>query len=100
MGGGTPRTESALADQLFAAGGPSAPHEDLYLVVRSPGVAATDPAYRAAVGDMIGRLARRDRCVGSAGARRAGRIRTLAPAEAGLISADGTSVRIVASDRG
>ena len=53
MGGGVPRTESALADQVFAAGGQSAPHEDLYLVVRNPGLATTDPAYRAAVADMI-----------------------------------------------
>ena len=57
MNGGVPRTESALADQLFAAGGQSAPHEDLYLVVRNPDLATTDPAYRAAVGDMIGRMA-------------------------------------------
>ena len=44
MSGGVPRTESALADQIFAAGGYSAPHEDLYLVVRNPDIATTDPA--------------------------------------------------------
>ena len=99
MGGGVPRTESALADQLFAAGGHAAPHEDLYLVVRNTGLAVTDPAYRNAVGDMLGRLG----AVTDASGRPA--VEQIldpytAPAEAGLVSADATSVRIVATIAG
>ena len=99
MGGGVPRTESALADQLFAAGGHAAPHEDLYLVVRNTGLAVTDPAYRNAVGDMLGRLG----AVTDASGRPA--VEQIldpytAPAEAGLVSADATSVRIVATVAG
>ena len=96
MGGGVPRTESALADQVFSAGGQSAPHEDLYLVVRNPDLATTDPAYRAAVGDMIGRLAAvTDPSGQPAVAPLADPY--AAPASAGLMSADGTSIRIVAT---
>ncbi len=96
MGGGVPRTESALADQLFAAGGHSAPHEDLYLVVRNPDVANTDPAYRAAVGDMIGRVAAVTDASGQPAVAQLIDPYT-APAAAGLLSADGTSIRIVAA---
>lgn len=96
MSGGVPRTESALADQLFAAGGQSAPHEDLYLVVRNPDLATTDPAYRAAVGDMIGRLGAVTDASGQPAVAQLIDPYT-APAEAGLLSADGTSVRVVAA---
>jgi uncharacterized membrane protein YdfJ with MMPL/SSD domain len=96
MNGGVPRTESALADQVFAAGGPTAPHEDLYLVVRNPGLATTDPAYRAAVGDMIDRLGAVTDTSGEPAVAQLIDPYT-APAASGLMSADGTSIRIVAA---
>jgi uncharacterized membrane protein YdfJ with MMPL/SSD domain len=45
MGGGPARTESAMADQVFASAGTRTPFEDLYLVVRSSTLKTTDPAY-------------------------------------------------------
>ena len=99
MSNDVPQTESALADQVFAAGGVGAPHEDLYLVVRSADRPATDPAYQRTVGDMIGRL----RAVTDDSGQPA--LANLmdpyaAPPEAGLVSADGSSVRIVATIEG
>ncbi len=99
MSGGVPSTESALADQLFAAGGQGAPHEDLYVVVRNPDVATTDPAYRAAVGDMIARLGAVTDASGQPAVAQLIDPYT-APAAAGLMSADGTSIRIVAAITG
>jgi RND superfamily putative drug exporter len=99
MSDDVPRTESALATQVFAAGGVGAPHEDLYLVVRNTDGVATDPAYQDAVGDMIGRL-------GAVTDDSGQPVLTnlmdpyAAPAEAGLVSADGSSVRIVATIEG
>jgi RND superfamily putative drug exporter len=99
MDDGVPRTESAIADQLFAAAGQSAPHEDLYVVARAAGLKATDPAFKAAVGDMTARLqATKD----AQGQPALSQILDpfAAPPEAGLISADGTSVRLVGSIEG
>ena len=94
MGGGTARTESAMADQVFAAAGTRTPSEDLYLVIRSATLKTTDPVYRATVADIVARL--------SATADPTGQPAVTgladpyaAPPEAGLFSADATSVRVV-----
>jgi uncharacterized membrane protein YdfJ with MMPL/SSD domain len=99
MSSDVPRTESALATQVFAAGGVEAPHEDLYLVVRNADRDATDPAYRSAVGDMIGRLGA---VTDESGQPVLANLMDpyAAPPEAGLVSADGSSVRIVATIEG
>jgi len=94
MGGGQARTESGLADQVFASAGTGTPHEDFYLVIRSSVYKTTDPAYRSAVADILARLGTTTDTSGQP---------TLTdlvdpyavPASAGLLSADGTSVRLV-----
>lgn len=100
MDDGVPRTESAIADQLFAAGGQGTPHEDLYLVARaSGGVTAQDPAFRAAVDDMRTRLSGALDATGQPLV--AGVLDPFAaPPEAGLISQDGSSVRLVGAIEG
>jgi len=100
MDDGVPRTESAIADQLFTAGGQGTPHEDLYLVARANGtLTAKDAAFRDAVDDMRARLAS---ATDAAGAPLVGQVLDpwAAPPEAGLISADGTSIRLVAAIEG
>ena len=94
MNGGVPRTESALADQLFAAAGRGVPHEDLYLVVRHSTITVGDPAYRGAIGDIVARLGA---VTDPSGQPALAQILDpyTAPPAAGLMSADGTSVRIV-----
>ncbi|HEY6057596.1 MAG TPA: MMPL family transporter [Candidatus Limnocylindrales bacterium] len=94
MSGGTARTESALADQTFATAGTSIPHETFFVVARSASMKVTDAEYRAAVADILARLQ---------GARDAAGQPAIdgvidpyvAPPEAGMFSADQTSVRIV-----
>jgi RND superfamily putative drug exporter len=94
MGGGPARTESAMADQVFAAAGTRTPSEDLYLVIRSSTLKTTDPAYRATVADAVARLAATADATGHPAV--AGLADPYAaPASAGLFSADGTSVRLV-----
>ena len=99
MSSDVPRTESALANQVFSSAGAEAPHEDLYLVVRNSDRDATDPAYRSAVGDMIGRLGA---VTDESGQPVLANLMDpyAAPPEAGLVSADGSSVRIVATIEG
>jgi uncharacterized membrane protein YdfJ with MMPL/SSD domain len=99
MDDGVPRTESAIADELFAAAGQGAPHEDLYLVARASGLTAADPAFHAAVDDMVARLSAATDASGQPLV--SGMLDPwAAPPEAGLISADGTSVRLVAAIEG
>jgi len=94
MGGGPARTESALADQVFASAGPRTPYEDLYLVIRSSSLRTTDPVYRATVADIVARLGATADASGQPAVT--GLIDPYAaPASAGLFSADATSVRLV-----
>ena len=99
MDDGVPRTESAIADELFAAGGQAAPHQDLYLVARASDLTAADPAFRAAVDDMVAKLGA---ATDASGQPVVARMLDpwSAPPAAGLISADGTSVRLVAAIEG
>jgi RND superfamily putative drug exporter len=99
MDDGVPRTESAIADQLFASAGQSAPHEDIYIVARASGLKATDEAFKAQVGDMTARLRATKDASGEAALTQI-LDPFAAPPEAGLISADGTSVRLVGSIEG
>jgi putative drug exporter of the RND superfamily len=94
MGGGPARTESALADQTFASAGTGTPHEDFYLVIRGTSMQATDPAYRAAVADIRARLAATVTPDGQPALTDLVDPYTV-PASAGMISADGTSLRLV-----
>lgn len=93
MGGGPARTESAQAEQIFASAGTGTPSEAFYVVVRSGTLTASDPRYRAAVADIVTRLN------GATDASGAPALTGLtdpyaAPPEAGMVSADATSVRL------
>jgi hypothetical protein len=99
MDGGTARTESARADEVFRAGGSVAPHEDLYLVIRSSTMKTTDPAFRTAVLAITDRL----RAVTDPTGQPA--IVSVVdpfsvPAAAPLFSADGSSVQLVGTVTG
>lgn len=93
MGGGPARTESAKAEQVFADAGAGVPAEAFYLVVRNPALTAGDPAYRAVVADLVARL---DRATDGTGHQALTGLADpyAAPPEAGMVSADGTSVRL------
>jgi RND superfamily putative drug exporter len=93
MGGGTSRTESSLADHTFASAGTQKPYEDFYLVIRSASQKATDPSYRATVASVVARLAATTDATGQPALT--GLVDPYAaPPSAGMVSADGTSVRL------
>jgi putative drug exporter of the RND superfamily len=99
MDGGATRMESARAEEVFGAGGGGAPHEDLYVVVRSATVAATDPAFETAVTDIADQL----RAVtGPSGEPAFTNVIDpyTVPAAAALFSADGTSVQVIGTVAG
>ena len=91
------KLESSEAYDVFNAGGTNDPYEQILVVVGGPPGATSDPAFKAAVGDIVTKLH-------AAGAPIDG-VQTAsfdqladpfqAPAEAGLVSADGSTVRIV-----
>ncbi len=88
--------ESSLAYDVFNAGGTNDPYEQLLVVIGGGPGATTDPAFKSAVTDLVAKLK-------AAGAPIDG-VQTptfsqladpfTAPPEAGLIAADGTTVRI------
>jgi RND superfamily putative drug exporter len=83
-----------MADQVFASAGTRTPSEDLYLVVRSSTLKATDPAYRAEVAAIVARLGATTDATGQPAVTGLADPYA-APASAGLVSADATSVRLV-----
>jgi putative drug exporter of the RND superfamily len=92
------RLEASEALDVFNAGGKIDPSEQFLLVIGGGPGAATDPAFKATVGDLVGRL--HDASAEIDGVRTPSFDRLVdpfqAPAAAGLISPDGTTVRIVA----
>ena len=92
-------TELGIAESVFAAAGSGAPHEDFVLVISSSAAQATDPAFRATVGEAVSALGE---VTDPTGAPVFDQLVDpyAVPAEAGLIAADGSSVRIVGSISG
>ena len=89
-------TESGIAESVFNAAGSGTPHEDFVLVISSTALTATDAAFRATVADAVAALGD---VTDSSGAPVFDQLVDpyAVPAEAGLIAADGTTVRIVGS---
>ena len=87
-------TESGVAESTFNAAGSAAPSEQFVLVVSSTTTPATEPAFRATVSGIVASLGD---AVDPSGERAFAQLVDPfgVPPEAGLISADGTSVRIV-----
>jgi putative drug exporter of the RND superfamily len=90
--------EASEAYDLFNAGGTNDPYQQVLVVINGGPGATTNPAFEAAVGDLVAQLR-------AASAPFNGVATTTfdpflnpleAPPEAGLVSADGTTVRIVA----
>ncbi|HYM84192.1 MAG TPA: MMPL family transporter, partial [Candidatus Dormibacteraeota bacterium] len=96
------QTESAKGYAVFAAGGSGAPSEQVIVVVTHPTLKVTDPRYQAFVGRAVAQL--RAVAVGS-GASSVPAFASVAdpasaPPQAGLVSPDLTSVRIVGTVAG
>ena len=91
------QTESAKARAVFDAAGSGTPSETVTLVVTSPTLRATDPAFRSFVAATVSRL--KALTVTDSGATVPAFDLVLdpssAPPQAGLVSPDGTTVRIV-----
>ena len=94
------KLEASEAYDVFNAGGTNDPYQQVIVVVTGGPGATTNPAFQAAVGDLVGKLH-------AASAPLNGVTTTTfdpfpspleAPPEAGLVSADGTTVRIVGPD--
>ena len=92
------KLEASEAYDVFNAGGTNDPYQQVIVVISGGPGATTNPAFQAAVGDLVGKLR-------AASAPLNGVTTTTfdpfpspleAPPEAGLVSADGTTVRIVA----
>jgi uncharacterized membrane protein YdfJ with MMPL/SSD domain len=92
-----PLLESEEAFKVFGAGAPVAPAERIVIVLDGGAAAAEDPAFQASVADLVAALK-------AASVKVEGRDTPTfdelldpfaAPQEAGLISADGTTVQVV-----
>jgi putative drug exporter of the RND superfamily len=96
------QTESATGYAVFAAGGSSTPSEQVTIVVTHPTLKVTAPAYQAFVADAIGKLKALtiSQDGTSVAAFAAVADPSTAPAQAGLVSPDQTSVRIVGTIAG
>ncbi|MDB5082093.1 MAG: hypothetical protein JWP00_4017 [Chloroflexi bacterium] len=99
---GTSRnSESFQANTVYNAGVTKEASQDLYLIVSNPGVKTTDPAYKAAVGKIAQTLTARTYTEN--GQTKPVFSRVIDPfqlppaAQAGLVSPDATTVRVVAT---
>src|SRR4029077_16072491 len=97
-----PTLESEEAYNVYGAGEPVAPSERLGFVLEGGADAAKDAAFRAGVADLVASL--KAATVTVDGAKTATFSEVVdpfaAPAEAGLISPDGTTVQIIATALG
>ena len=92
------RYEAGEAGVLFNASGTEAPSQQFLLVVSGEPGATEDPAFVEAIGDIAGRLGALQSKVGGRDVPVFEQLvdPTLAPPEAGLVSPDGSTARIVA----
>ena len=90
--------ESSEALQVFNAGGENDPNEQFLVVVDGGEGAAADPAFQAAIGDLVAQLGTAKADIDGVSTPSFDQLVNpfLAPPEAGLVSADGTTVRIPA----
>jgi len=93
-----PRYESGRAYDTFNASGRQDPGQRLFLVVSSPGGTVDDPSVAAAISDIATRAAALESTVDGAIVPSLEEVLDplLAPPEAGLVSPDRSTVRIVA----
>ena len=89
-------TESAKANAVFDAGGSSTPTEDLTLVITHPSLKVTDPAYQAYVAGVVNKLKGLTVTDNGATVPVFDQVQdpASAPPTAGLVSPDGTAVRV------
>ena len=92
-----PQLEAEEAYKVFGAGAPIAPSERTVIVLNGGAGAAQDPAFRAGVADLVAGLAAAKVKVNGTDLPTFDQLANplVAPAEAGLISKDGTTVQIV-----
>ncbi len=92
-----PQTESSRGYAAFSAGGKGTPSEDVTVVVTHPTLRVTDPAFGAFVTGAVQQLGAA--AVGQGGATVPAFDQVMdpmtAPVQAGLVSPDGSAVRIV-----
>ena len=88
--------ESSLAYDVFNAGGTNDPYEQLLVVVGGGQGATTDPAFKAAVADLVTKLKAAGTTIDGVQTPTFSQLADpfTAPPEAGLIATDGTTVRI------
>jgi RND superfamily putative drug exporter len=91
------QTESAKAYSVFNAGGSGAPSEDVTIVVTHPSLHVTDPAFRAYVAQTVQKLTQLTVSQAGATVPAFDQVQdpASAPPQAGLVSPDGSAVRIV-----
>jgi hypothetical protein len=92
-----PVLESEKAYDVFGAGEPVAPSERLVIVLDGGPGAVDDPAFQAAVADLVAALKAAKAAVDGTQTPTFDELTDpfSAPVEAGLISADGTTVQVV-----
>jgi uncharacterized membrane protein YdfJ with MMPL/SSD domain len=92
-----PRLEAEEAYDVFGAGEPVAPSERLVIVLDGGAGATTDDAFRAGVADLVGGLAAARVAIDGVETPTFDELLDplVAPPEAGLVSADGTTVQVV-----
>jgi len=95
-GGSSDTSESGVAESTFAAAGSATPREEFVLVISNDTTPATDPAFHATVSGIVAALGS---AIDPSGTNAFAQLVDpySVPPAAGLISADGTSVRIVGS---
>ncbi len=95
--------EAAHAYDVFNDAGPkAAPTQPVYVIISNPNGTLADPAYKQAVTDAVAKLTALQSTVDGTTGPTFARVDdpTTAPAEAGLVSPDGSTVRIVATADG
>jgi len=96
------RYESARAHDVFDAGGSVEPTQSVYVLLSDPAGTVADPAFRAAIVAAVVRLAALRSVVNGADGPTFAQVSDplSAPPQAGLVSPDRSTVRIVATARG
>ncbi|MEO8437152.1 MAG: MMPL family transporter [Chloroflexota bacterium] len=91
------KLEASEAYDVFNAGGTNDPYEQVLVVVSGKTGATADPGFQAAVGDLMADLRATGAPLGGVQTRTFDELvdPLTAPAAAGLVSADGSTVRIV-----
>jgi putative drug exporter of the RND superfamily len=89
-------TESAKAYAVFDAGGTNTPTEDVTIVITHPSLKVTDPAYQAYVAGIVNRLKGLTVTDGGSTVPVFDQVKdpATAPPTDGLVSPDGTTVRV------